>query len=127
MLSDVPNLTFALGYTNASWTLKCELVSAYLCRLLNHMDARSYAWCAARRRETALTEDPAVTLTSGYVRRAIGIMPKAGPTKPWKPIQNYVIDMVDMKLGRVDDGTMEFGYPNPNAETHAAPSVGVPA
>jgi monooxygenase len=109
MFSDVPNAAFALGYTNASWTLKCELTSAYVCRLLNHMEARGYAWCAPRRRDAALVEEPAINFTSGYIKRASEILPKQGSKTPWKLHQNYALDMAALKFGAVDDGTMEFG------------------
>jgi cation diffusion facilitator CzcD-associated flavoprotein CzcO len=109
MLSDVPNLAFALGYTNASWTLKCELTSLYVCRLINHMTARGYAWCAPRRRDPSIKEEPAVNLTSGYIQRAIARLPKQGSKRPWRLYQNYAIDMATLKFGALNDGAMEFG------------------
>jgi cation diffusion facilitator CzcD-associated flavoprotein CzcO len=113
MLSDVPNLACAIGYTNASWTLKCELTSAYVCRLLNHMDANGYAWCVPRRRD-GLVEEPAISLTSGYIQRASAILPKQGSRRPWRLYQNYVLDMAALRFGRVTDGTLEFGPPGPD-------------
>jgi monooxygenase len=110
MLSDVPNLACAIGYTNASWTLKCELTSAYVCRLLNHMDAKGYAWCVPRRRD-GLVEEPAISLTSGYIQRASAILPKQGSRRPWRLYQNYALDMAALRFGRVADGTLEFGSP----------------
>jgi cation diffusion facilitator CzcD-associated flavoprotein CzcO len=109
MLSDVPNLAYALGYTNASWTLKCELTSLYVCRLVNHMTAHDYAWCAARRRDPSIKEEPAVKLTSGYIQRAIARLPKQGSKRPWRLYQNYALDMATLKFGSLNDGTMEFG------------------
>ncbi|HYM04742.1 MAG TPA: NAD(P)/FAD-dependent oxidoreductase, partial [Stellaceae bacterium] len=109
MLSDVPNLALALGYTNASWTLKCELTSGYVCRLVNHMARHGYDWCVPRRRDPSLGEEPALNLTSGYIKRASEILPKQGSKKPWKLHQNYALDMAALKFGAVDDGTMEFG------------------
>jgi cation diffusion facilitator CzcD-associated flavoprotein CzcO len=109
MLSDVPNLAFALGYTNASWTLKCELTSAYICRLVNHMQARGYDWCAPRRRDSSLTEVPAIDFSSGYIQRASAVLPKQGSKKPWRLYQNYALDMAALRFGTLDDGTMEFG------------------
>jgi cation diffusion facilitator CzcD-associated flavoprotein CzcO len=109
MCDDLPNLAFALGYTNASWTLKCELTAKYVCRLLRHMDAKGYAWCAPRWRDPALATEPALALRSGYVQRAAAILPSQGSKKPWKLHQNYLADTLAMALGAVDDGTMEFG------------------
>jgi monooxygenase len=109
MLSDVPNLAYALGYTNASWTLKCELTSLYVCRLVNYMAARGYAWCSPRQRDPSITEAPAVNLTSGYIQRAAAILPKQGSKRPWRLYQNYALDMATLKFGALKDGTMEFG------------------
>jgi cation diffusion facilitator CzcD-associated flavoprotein CzcO len=108
MFSDVPNLACAIGYTNASWTLKCELTSAYVCRLLKHMDAYGYAWCVPRRQDD-LAEEPAITLTSGYIQRAAALLPKQGSRKPWRLYQNYALDMAALSFGKIADGTMEFG------------------
>jgi monooxygenase len=109
MLNDVPNVAFALGYTNASWTLKCELTSAYVCRLLNHMSNRGYAWCMPQRPESGIIEEPAISFTSGYIQRASAILPKQGSQKPWKLYQNYALDLAALKFGTVEDGTMIFG------------------
>ena len=108
MNSDVPNLAMALGYTNASWTLKCDLTSEYVCRLLNYMDAHGYAYCTPRRRDSSITEEPALSFTSGYVQRALASLPKQGSKKPWKLHQNYALDLMALRFGTVDDGTMEF-------------------
>ncbi len=113
MLSDVPNLACAIGYTNASWTLKCELTAAYVCRLLNHMDARGYDWCVPRRPKGAVAEEPAIGLTSGYIQRASGMLPKQGTRKPWRLHQNYARDLVALRLGGLEDGTLEFGRARP--------------
>jgi monooxygenase len=108
MLSDVPNMAVALGYTNASWTLKCELTSSYVCRLINRMDKHGEAWCVPRRPDAALIEEPALGLTSGYVKRAANILPKQGSRKPWRLNQNYALDMAALRFGNLDDGAMEF-------------------
>ena len=89
MLSEVPNLAFTLGYSNASWTLKADLTSEYVCRLLNHMDEHGYAQCVPRARGLAPSDDPIVELSSGYVLRAIDHLPKQGPGDPWTLKMNY--------------------------------------
>jgi len=108
MSSDVPNLAMALGYTNASWTLKCDLTSDYVCRLLNFMDDHGYAYCTPRRRDPSIAEEPALTFTSGYVQRALASLPKQGSKKPWRLNQNYALDLMALRFGTVDDGTLEF-------------------
>jgi len=108
MFSEVPNLAFAIGYTNASWTLKCDLTAEYVCRLLNYMDRRGYARCTPRVNDPDLAHEPVIDFTSGYVRRALHDLPRQGSKTPWRLHQNYVKDLSMMRYGRVDDGTMEF-------------------
>ena len=78
MFSDVPNLAFAVGYTNASWTLKCDLIAEYVCRLLNHMDHHGYAVCTPRVNEAEIEEEPVIDFNSGYVLRALDSLPRQG-------------------------------------------------
>lgn len=111
MYSDIPNLASAMGYTNASWTLKCELTSAYVCRLLNYMERRSYSQCTPRKYDPMVTEEPLLTFTSGYVQRALDILPHQGSRKPWKLYQNYALDLMSLRLGALNDGAMEFARP----------------
>jgi cation diffusion facilitator CzcD-associated flavoprotein CzcO len=108
MYSDVPNLASAFGYTNASWTLKCDLTSEYVCRLLKHMDQHGYAQCTPRLNDPEITPEPAIDFTSGYVLRALDTLPRQGSKTPWRVHQNYVKDLSMLRFGRVDDGTMEF-------------------
>ena len=107
MFSDVPNLSYSFGYTNASWTLKADLTSGYLCRLLNHMREQNVQ-VAVPRREADVKEVPFLDFSSGYVQRALKILPKQGDRSPWKLYQNYALDMAALKLGKVDDGVMQF-------------------
>jgi cation diffusion facilitator CzcD-associated flavoprotein CzcO len=108
MFSDVPNLASAFGYTNASWTLKCDLTSEYVCRLLNHMDRFGYTKCTPRRTDVSVTEEPALDFTSGYVQRALSSLPKQGSKAPWKLRQNYALDLIGVRFNEIDDGVMEF-------------------
>jgi hypothetical protein len=103
MLSGVPNFALTVGYTNASWTLKSDLVARYVCRLLNHMAAQGFA--SATPRPPAGTEAtvPLVDLKSGYVLRSIDKLPKQGAAKPWRLHQNYPRDVLLMRYGPVDD------------------------
>jgi cation diffusion facilitator CzcD-associated flavoprotein CzcO len=108
MLSGVPNFAFALGYTNASWTLKCDLTCRYVCRLLEHMDAHGYRQCTPRNRDPSVAELPFIDFSSGYVLRAIDQFPKQGSKAPWRLRQNYPLDIVSLKFGAVQDGALEF-------------------
>ena len=111
MYSDIPNLASAFGYTNASWTLKCDLTAEYVCRLLNHMEQHGYVQCTPRQRDPDVKAEPALDLTSGYVQRALQSLPSQGSRTPWQVYQNYVIDLLTMRVGRVADEVMEFRAP----------------
>jgi len=108
MYNDVPNLASAFGYTNASWTLKCDLTCEYVCRLLNHMQKHGEISCTPRIRGEAIQPDPFLDFSSGYVLRAIDKMPKQGKQAPWRVRQNYALDLMALRFGSVNDNVMEF-------------------
>jgi len=108
MYSGIPNLASSFGYTNASWTLKAELIAQYVCRLLNHMQAYGYDVCVPRLDDEAMGREPAVDLTSGYIQRAATILPKQGTKQPWKSYQNYARDLMMLKFGSLADSAMQF-------------------
>jgi monooxygenase len=110
MLCGVPNLALTLGYTNASWTLKADLVAQYVCRLLAHMDGSGTSICTPQAPHSSLPTDPIIDLKSGYVLRSIEMLPKQGPTAPWRLHQNYFKDVRLLRRGPVDDA-MEFSDP----------------
>ena len=116
MYSDVPNLASAFGYTNASWTLKCDLTCEYVCRILNHMDKTGTTQCTPRK-DPQVQEAPWIDFSSGYIQRAANVLPKQGTKKPWKLYQNYFLDLVTLKFGAVDDGTLEFAKLPAKVET----------
>ena len=111
MYSNVPNLASSFGYTNASWTLKCDLTCEYVCRLLNHMQRHGYRQCTPRNRDPSLAEEPWVDFSSGYIHRTLHLFPKQGSKAPWKLRQNYARDIMTLRYGRIDDGVMEFSGP----------------
>jgi monooxygenase len=108
MLSGVPNMAMALGYTNASWTLKCDLTHEYVCRLLNHMDEHGYRQCTPENNDPSIMEEPFIDFSSGYILRSIDKFPKQGSRQPWRLHQNYARDILALRLGEVDDGVMVF-------------------
>ncbi len=120
MFSDVPNLAAVVGYTNASWTLKADLTCEYICRLLNHMQQRGLRQCTPRRTDPTITEQPWVDFTSGYVQRSLAEFPKQGSKKPWRLYQNYALDIVSLRMGKLEDGVMEFSNPAPAGARAAA-------
>lgn len=108
MFSGVPNLASVVGYTNASWTLKCELTCNYICRLLNHMQRTGSQICVPQNADPSVREEPWLNLTSGYIQRAAHQLPKQGSKLPWKLHQNYVLDVLSLRFGPVNDGIMRF-------------------
>ncbi len=111
MLSGVPNCAFTVGYTNASWTLKADLTSEYVCRVLAHMDSHGYRKSVPELSDPSVTEMPLLDFTSGYVQRSLHEFPKQGSKEPWKLRQNYVLDIRTIRRGPVDDGAMRFSNP----------------
>jgi monooxygenase len=107
MLSGVPNFAFAIGYTNASWTLKVDLVSTHLCRMLAHMDAHGYDQVTARRPEGAALR-PLIDLDAGYVKRSADQLPKQADREPWQLHQNYVRDVRMFSRAQLDDEGVRF-------------------
>ncbi|HEU5094112.1 MAG TPA: NAD(P)/FAD-dependent oxidoreductase [Reyranella sp.] len=108
MYSDVPNLASVFGYTNASWTLKADLVCEYVCRLLNLMDRKGYRYCMPHNGDPALEAEPWVDFSSGYIQRALKQQPKQGSKRPWKLYQNYVLDLTSLRFGALRDQAMTF-------------------
>jgi cation diffusion facilitator CzcD-associated flavoprotein CzcO len=109
MLGGVPNLAWSMGYTNASWTLKCELIARQVCRILNHMRDARLDVCMPVPGTDAGELRPALDLSSGYVQRAAGVLPRQGSRKPWRIHQNYLRDFISLRLAPLSDGALRFG------------------
>jgi cation diffusion facilitator CzcD-associated flavoprotein CzcO len=123
MFNDMPNLSYTFGYTNASWTLKADLIAEYVCRLLKHMDATGTRICMPRQLDPTVKPDDFLDMTSGYVQRALAILPKSGNKAPWKLHQNYALDMNQLRRGAVDDGVMFFSKPTQRSQSMASPEL----
>ena len=108
MVSDVPNMSNTTGYTNASWTLKADLINAYVCRLLNTMDKSKKDYCVARVRNPNMASEFSLDFSSGYVQRSVHLLPKQGTKNPWKLFQNYFLDFLLLKTGSLQDDAMNF-------------------
>jgi cation diffusion facilitator CzcD-associated flavoprotein CzcO len=107
MFSDVPNVAVALGYTNASWTLKCDLTCEWVCRMLNEMERRDARVLVATK-HGEMDEEPIINFSSGYIARAKDILPKQGSRAPWRLYQNYLLDLLALRYGRIDDDVVEM-------------------
>ena len=107
MLSGIPNFAYTLGYSNASWTLKADLVSDYVCRLLAHMDEHGHTSVVAEP-DPAVTPTPFIPLKSGYVLRSAHLLPQQGDRDPWRLRQNYLSDVRTIRKHPIDDGVLSF-------------------
>ncbi|HWE67549.1 MAG TPA: NAD(P)/FAD-dependent oxidoreductase [Acidimicrobiales bacterium] len=120
MIQDVPNLAIAIGYTNASWTLKCDLTCDYVCRLLNLMHRSGQRQCTARNHDATVSTAPLLGLQSGYIQRSAHLLPRQGSKFPWQVHQSYLRDYRALKMSDIEDDTMEFSTP------HTEPATPVP-
>ena len=119
MLSGVPNAAFTIGYTNASWTLKADLVSQYVVRLLRYLDSHGYDTCVPVDDDPTVTERPLLDFQAGYILRSMHLFPKSGSRRPWQLGRNYPHDLLILRYGRINDGTMRFSR---RSETPSVPS-----
>jgi monooxygenase len=108
LISDVPNLAFAFGYINQSWTLGADLTAQHVCRLLNHMDERGYGQCTPRNALRVPGSVPFLELSSGYVRRGVDLFPRQGSGDPWYRPLNYHHDRKLVIGEPIDDPALEF-------------------
>jgi len=108
MLSDVPNFAFTVGYTNASWTLKCDLSCRFVTKVLNYMDKNNYSVCVPRFDSTKFKSEPLLDFNAGYVLRSLDKIPKQGSKHPWKVHQNYIKDLMSLEWSGVDDAYLQY-------------------
>lgn len=108
MLSGVPNLAQAFGYTNSSWTLKADLTAEYVCRLLNHMRKAGKRSATPVVGAEGVEEVPMLDFTSGYVQRSVETFPKQGGNHPWRVYQNYYKDLVSLRFSSLKDDALKL-------------------
>jgi monooxygenase len=119
MIEGVPNLAIAVGYTNASWTLKCDLTCDYVCRVLNHMRDTGTTQCVPMNNDSSIVSQPLLGLMSGYVLRSADRFPKQGSKFPWRVHQSYIRDYRTLKMGGLEDEAMVFSRPTGSIVTPA--------
>ncbi len=120
MFSDIPNFSNTLGYTNASWTLKADLIAQYVCRLMKHMDKTGTHIAVPERKDPNIKTGSLLEMSSNYVTRAEAYMPKGADRAPWKLYQNYALDMDQLRNGKLEDGVMAFTKANGQATARKA-------
>jgi len=113
MLEGVPNMAIAIGYTNASWTLKCDLTCQYVTRLLNHLHDNGLRQCTPMNSDPDVTAQPLLGLSSGYVQRSADRFPKQGSRFPWQVHQSYLRDYRALRVAGIHDDAMTFSNPVP--------------
>lgn len=119
MFENLPNMAMVFGYTNSSWTLKADLISDYVCRLLQHMDDKGVSQVTPRNRNQDIKRLPFIDMSSGYIQRVKHQIPQQGDANPWKLYQNYFLDMTYLKLADLDDPSLEYSG---QAQSHRQPS-----
>jgi monooxygenase len=126
MFSDIPNFAQVMGYINASWTLKADLASRYLCRLLNHLRDHGLSYCVPKTDDPSIERLPIVNFTSGYFQRALDRLPKQGSRPPWRFNQSYLEDRKVLLHQPIDDGVLKFVEATQDRSTvRAKPIAGV--
>jgi cation diffusion facilitator CzcD-associated flavoprotein CzcO len=123
MLGGVPNLAFAVGYTNASWTLKVDLVGEHFCRLLAHMDERGYDQVVPVGDAAAMETRPLLDLTAGYVRRSLHELPRQGTRPPWRMAMSYLEDVRQLRRAPVAHAALRFSRLAPPAAMRDNPTT----
>ena len=108
MFSNVPNLVATFGYTNASWTLRADLTSEYVCRLINYLNKKGYAYCSPRVDQSVKHDGNWLDFSSGYITRSMHKFPKQGSRDPWRNTQNYPRDVFAIRWGNIDDKELKF-------------------
>lgn len=108
LMQDLPNAGMVFGYTNASWTLKADLITEWMCRLLNHMDRSGQTVVVPHNSDQQIQHRPFLDIESGYVQRAERLLPKQGSKMPWKLAQNYLLDLLMLRFGKVNDTNLKF-------------------
>ena len=122
MMAGVPNFAWCVGYINASWTLRADLSSRFVCTLLNGMREHGYAMVVPHADDALRTDRPLLDLSSGYVQRAASVLPRQGTRTPWRVRQNYILDALQMKLAKLEDDELVFAT-SANAKWRAALGV----
>ena len=109
MYSGIPNFVNSFGYINASWTLKADITSEYVCRLIKHMDKNNFKKCCPEiPADVEESKDWLEDWSSGYIQRSIHKFAKQGNKKPWVNYQDYLKDWFDVKFGKMEDGNLQF-------------------
>jgi cation diffusion facilitator CzcD-associated flavoprotein CzcO len=111
MLSGVPNFAFTIGYINASWTLRAEITSRYVCEVLRFMEEKGYGQCCPVADPASIEPDTPIDLSSGYFQRSIEILPRRGKQIPWRAEQNYKLDKQATLESPIEDGVLAFSKP----------------
>ncbi|MEU4564914.1 NAD(P)/FAD-dependent oxidoreductase [Actinoplanes sp. NPDC023936] len=123
MLSGVPNLAYAIGYTNSSWTLKVGLLCEHFCRLLRHMDSQGYEICRPEVSDPAMPTRPFLDFGAGYIQRAVATLPRQGDRMPWLTSMDYQSDVKLLRAEDVTDRELHFSRAAPPPIPEARASV----
>jgi len=108
MFSDVPNLVSIFGYTNASWTLRADLISRFACKMINHLSVKGADYVVPRA-PNDLTSRAWLDFEAGYIQRVVGDLPKQGHKDPWQNLQDYKFDKSVLLRDASEHEALEYG------------------
>jgi cation diffusion facilitator CzcD-associated flavoprotein CzcO len=117
MLDDVPNLAWCIGYTNASWTLRADMNAEAVAKLLSYMQFHAYTHAYPHLGDKELPEKPTFDLQSGYVMRALNVLPKSSIHRPWNVRHNYLLDSIDHRFDRIEESMVLGRVPDDGAQS----------
>ncbi|WP_320820095.1 NAD(P)/FAD-dependent oxidoreductase [Thalassolituus sp.] len=120
MFEDIPNFSMVFGYTNASWTLKADLIASWVCGLMKHMNDKGLRQVTPRNHDSSMEKVSFIEMQSGYIARIRNTIPRQGTKKPWKLYQNYMLDMASLKLSSFEEETLEYSNPIQTSEPKMA-------
>jgi cation diffusion facilitator CzcD-associated flavoprotein CzcO len=117
MMSGVPNFASIFGYINASWTLKADLICAWVCRQLNYMGRKGVRQVTPKRLAMGAAAPFVENFTPGYMQRAVAEWPKQGSEPPWRVYQNYIRDLISLRWSSIDTESLEYSNPAKSSST----------
>lgn len=114
MFSGIPNMIWVFGYLRTSWTMRADMISEFVCKLLNHMKEKGATTCTPELREEdkqmpALPFIDPENFNPGYLQRSLHMMPKQGDHEPWTFRQDYYVEKEEIPNADLDDGTLVYG------------------
>lgn len=113
MFSDIPNMASVFGYLRTSWTMRADLISGFVCRLLNHMDeiGASVVTPTIAEADADMERKPFIPpdeFNPGYMIRGRDLMPKQGAHVPWTASNDYYKEKDEIPAIDLDEPELHY-------------------